>query len=1132
MEEDDLPSSESFEDYDYDEEDEEDGEEDEEEEEEYDDGDEQGGDKEGVDDDAMQDFDDPVFEGQDHWNDDMARSSSLTIGTHAEAHQRALGLPRDASPPTVVQLQPFDNQVGGHNSIFRFSKRAVCKPLVSRENQFYEAVEREHPRLLSFIPQYLGVLNVTYRHVERIKEESVNGAQANDGEGDHDTGDGRDGEAGGQGAERGRRPAASRRASDMNVPGRRKVFEGQGDHEDEVAEVALDMNRHIIPEWMLRRSGVKSERGTPSGTPLQRPSVSHRTLPVGHLHKHKQPHSIERPSSHLSSSAEGQSHSSHDRTFSPQLGPTSAVGVDTPLSTSPPTAPASPGMSASPVSSRNVSKASMGGLSLLDSSMHESSRSVTPSSAGGHITGRGCTSVNRRLQEQVLREVFSTPLLKDADSHGGWSSSRRTARRNRRRLAKAWEESEEGAARAAVTQAAAVAAAAGPSSALLDGDDNRASRENAADREMGRQPRQVPPRLTDSISSLVEASLPSAPLSGGSTKTQDSGQSRRPRRVHSDVALMLKSRSSLGITPLESIEFTPDSSLEVVKQDDHEAPAWSRSGEASSKKHVRRGSTDSHMFHMEDADGDEAEGANAASRRMSQPAGARSVVDRSRSRSRSRAASAEKRLSPAHFAMSKPMMPTSQIVPSPLPESIEEINAADEGETLRQKTPRPFRATDDQGETIKLGPSALEGATASPRNTEEVRESSPIRQEHFLLMEDLTGRLKSPCVLDLKMGTRQYGLDATDAKKKSQTKKCDKTTSRTHGVRICGMQVYDATKGSYLFQDKYYGRKVSPDDFPHALARFFHDGRRLLVHHIPIILEKLYRLARIVHELKSYRFYASSLLFIYDGDESTQDRLEAEFEARHRRGLAGCSPFVIESLQASPVTGPVLSPSKIDDAFSPTSKSSSTTTAFQPASVSSSRASLSPLLQPMSQGTSTVPASGPPRRRRKKGEINIRIIDFAHCTTGSDFYFPPPSPMTFAGGAGDEVEKEEEKRQRRERQEEEARRLNLPLARFPPGLKDGPDSGYLWGLQHLAESFETIWHEERLRRMDQAEAEAALQRQRQTQQQQPDNAEGLDILIERIRQEADLGPLKIEGSDVFHDIFGDGPAGLRGYVST
>lgn len=46
-----------------------------------------------------------------------------------------------------------------------------------------------------------------------------------------------------------------------------------------------------------------------------------------------------------------------------------------------------------------------------------------------------------------------------------------------------------------------------------------------------------------------------------------------------------------------------------------------------------------------------------------------------------------------------------------------------------------------------------------------------------------------PCVLDLKMGTQQYGDDATEEKKAGKIRKCQQSTASTIGVCISGMQV-------------------------------------------------------------------------------------------------------------------------------------------------------------------------------------------------------------------------------------------------------------------------------------------------------------------------------------------------------
>jgi inositol-hexakisphosphate kinase len=61
-------------------------------------------------------------------------------------------------PKGAVLLEPYSHQVGGHSTIFRFSRRAVCKQLNNRENEFYERIERRHPEMLRFLPRFVLVL--------------------------------------------------------------------------------------------------------------------------------------------------------------------------------------------------------------------------------------------------------------------------------------------------------------------------------------------------------------------------------------------------------------------------------------------------------------------------------------------------------------------------------------------------------------------------------------------------------------------------------------------------------------------------------------------------------------------------------------------------------------------------------------------------------------------------------------------------------------------------------------------------------------------------------------------------------------------------------------------------------------
>mmetsp|Transcript_121396 Transcript_121396/g.181347 ORF Transcript_121396/g.181347 Transcript_121396/m.181347 type:complete len:351 (-) Transcript_121396:46-1098(-) len=141
---------------------------------------------------------------------------------------------------------------------------------------------------------------------------------------------------------------------------------------------------------------------------------------------------------------------------------------------------------------------------------------------------------------------------------------------------------------------------------------------------------------------------------------------------------------------------------------------------------------------------------------------------------------------------------------------------------------------------------------------------SSSRRHRYLVLRDMTSQCTWPCVMDLKMGQRAYGDDATPKKMVSQTLKSKQTTSYSTGLRICGCQGYSAVTEEFWQLHKYEGRKITKETLPLAFSKFFHNDVLLRKDVIACFLEELENLLDIIKR-SEFRFYSTSLLLVYDG---------------------------------------------------------------------------------------------------------------------------------------------------------------------------------------------------------------------------------------------------------------------------
>lgn len=136
----------------------------------------------------------------------------------------------------------------------------------------------------------------------------------------------------------------------------------------------------------------------------------------------------------------------------------------------------------------------------------------------------------------------------------------------------------------------------------------------------------------------------------------------------------------------------------------------------------------------------------------------------------------------------------------------------------------------------------------------------------MIVLEDVCHGFLYPCVLDIKMGSRQYGVNAPEEKRLSKAAKAKRSASSSLGLRISGYKRWNPKSRVFEAKGKRECFSYGTNQIEATLLHFFDGDAQLIAKFHKIVQD----FEEAFHKQTAFRFFTSSVLLVFDGERPTE----------------------------------------------------------------------------------------------------------------------------------------------------------------------------------------------------------------------------------------------------------------------